>query len=55
MGRVIHYVEDMMEFLMYQSGKRILTKREMHILLGLSVWMENDDNYINGRQPNGFR
>jgi hypothetical protein len=46
MCKVIHYVEDVLEFLMYQSQKRRLMDRELRILRGLNEWMENDDNYV---------
>jgi hypothetical protein len=45
MAKVIHYVEDVLEFLMYQSQKRSLTDREWRIIRGLNGWIENDDNY----------
>lgn len=46
MGKVIRYVEDVMELLTYQSEKRKLTNKEMQIMYGLYGWMENDENYI---------
>ena len=50
MSKVIYYVEDVMELLMYKSQTRKLTDKEKYIFRGLNEWMKNDDEYTEAYQ-----